>query len=122
MTATEPGWYDASRQRELAAVVGLISLPRAYRASPTTVSWEADLPGDCTELTALAEGILTELGWPPECLERWACDIPGGKRHAVLVANLTLSDGTVSGVAIDCRHPTPQLMSGMTHYTDWVRL
>ena len=107
--------FDAHRFAELTAVAAIVGSPNAYKASPTVVSWEAALPGDCTELTAEAERIFRALGWPGDIMERWTCKTQKGKRHAVLVLKLE-----AGATAIDCRHSRPMLKDDL-HYRNWAR-
>lgn len=94
-----------------------VRLPRAYRASPLTVSWKPALPGDCTELTAWARAFLIGLGWPPARLERWICKTERGKKHAVLIVA-----GVGKDKAIDCRVPGGLVDREILLYRDWAKL
>ncbi len=113
----DPGPLD-----ELTAVGALVSLRRAWRASPLTVSWRAALPGDCTELAAEAKRLLLALGWPPALLELWICktELRQGRRrrHAVLIVRVPggkpkAIDNRVRGGLVD---------QEILRYTDWRRM
>jgi len=120
VTPTPAGWYDAARYRELTSIAGLISSPRAYRASPDVINWSPSLPGDCTELTAWAQELLQELGWPAEAMERWTCRTEKGRAHAVLIVHMTLASG-VAAVVLDLRHVTPMRKVDLA-YTKWTKI
>jgi predicted transglutaminase-like cysteine proteinase len=117
MTATARGWLsDAARLAQLRAVAALV---HAAPYTPDTVSdWRSDLTGDCQGKSQWAFDALEAMGWPADAMEFWACDLPDGKRHAVLVINVTLEDGTVCATAVDCRHQTPMRMDDLG-YKDW---
>lgn len=102
---------------ELAAVGAVISLRRAYRASPLTVSWQPTVPGDCTELTAWAMRLLLDLGWPAKLFERWICKTNSGRKHALLIVR---SGGKAK--AIDCLVPGGLIDSEILNYRDWSRM
>lgn len=51
-------------------------------------------------------------------MEFHACDLPDGRRHAVLQINIADMDGNVTPLIVDCRYPTPQVKDAL-NYSDW---
>lgn len=120
MTATPRGWLDqAGRLAQLRAVAALVHVA-PY--TPDTVSdWRSDLTGDCQGKSTWAHDAMEAMGWPAEAMEWWACDLPDGKRHGVLIINIADADGTVIPTAIDCRYQVPMRKDDLP-YTDWCRV
>jgi predicted transglutaminase-like cysteine proteinase len=110
---TPPGWFEAARAAELVAVhrrmlaAGYQSDERRYGRADY---WAVDAGGDCEDKALWCHRRLAELGWPKSAMRLWLCLARRGDRwrgHAVLVVSLTLSDGAVCEVALDCLRATP---------------
>jgi len=110
---TSPGWFDANRAAELAAVhrrmleAGYQSDERRYGRADY---WAIDAGGDCEDKALWCHQRLAALGWPKSAMRLWLCVARQAERwqgHAVLVVSLTLSDGAVCDVALDCLRATP---------------
>ncbi|MCI0430212.1 MAG: transglutaminase-like cysteine peptidase [Rhodospirillales bacterium] len=110
---TPPGWFDANRAREIAAVhhrmlaAGYESDERRYGRADY---WAIDASGDCEDKALWCHRRLAALGWPKSAMRLWLCVARQADRwrgHAALVVSLTLSDGTVCEVALDCLRATP---------------
>lgn len=116
---TVPGWFDADRAAELAAVHRRM-LQAAYQSDEQRHGrpdyWVVDAAGDCEDKALWCHRRLAALGWPKSAMRLWACLARQDGRwrgHAVLVVALTLSDGAAVEVALDCRHGTPMRRSDL---------
>lgn len=118
MTATKPGWYTAARSAQLALVAQIAHLAPYH--GDLLSDWTPNMVGDCQGKAGWARMILTLLKWPPECIEMWCATLPDKRRHAVMVANVTLDDGACLAVAVDCMHETPMRVDDLG-YSDWTQ-
>lgn len=116
---TPPGWFNAARAAELAAVHRQM-LKAAYHSDEQRHGradyWVVDAAGDCEDKALWCHRRLANLGWPKSSMRLWLCLARQNGRwrgHAVLVATLTLSDGAAVEVALDCRHGTPMRKSDL---------
>lgn len=110
---TPSGWFDADRAAQLAAVhrrmlvAGYESDERHHGRADY---WAIDASGDCEDKALWCHRNLASLGWPKAAMRLWLCVARQADRwrgHAVLVVSLTLSDGAVCEVALDCLRATP---------------
>ena len=66
--------------------------------------------GDCEDKALWCHQRLAAQGWPKSAMRLWLCVARQADRwrgHAVLIVSLTLSDGAVCDVALDCLRATP---------------
>ena len=74
--------------------------------------------GDCEDEALWCHRRLAALGWPKSAM-RLGCASPawpnGWRGHAVLVISLTLSDGAICDVALDCMWATPTRKTDLGH-------
>ena len=110
---TSAGWFDANRAAQLTDVhrrmlaAGYESDERRYGR---TDYWAIDASGDCEDKALWCHQRLAALGWPKAAMRLWLCVARQADRwrgHAVLVVSLTLSDGAVCDVVLDCLRATP---------------
>ena len=118
---TLPGWFDAGRAAELAAVHRRM-LAAGYQSDEQRYGradyWAVDAAGDCEDKALWCHRGLVALGWPKSALRLWLCVARQADRwrgHAVLVVSLTLSDGAVCDVALDCLRATPTRKTDLDH-------
>ena len=118
---TLPGWFDAKRAGELVGVhrrmldAGYESDERRYGRADY---WTIDAGGDCEDKALWCHQSLAALGWPKSAMRLWLCVARQAERwqgHAVLVVSLTLSDGAVCEVALDCLRATPTRKVDLGH-------
>ena len=118
---TPPGWFDAGRAAELAAVhrgmleAGYQSDERRHGRSDY---WVIDASGDCEDKALWCHQRLAMLGWPRSAMRLWLCVARQADRwrgHAVLIVSLTLSDGLVCDVALDCLRAKPTRKTDLGH-------
>jgi predicted transglutaminase-like cysteine proteinase len=72
--------------------------------------WDIDASGDCEDKALWCHRSWASLGWPKAAMRLWLCVARQAARwrgHAVLIVSLTLSDGGVCEVALDCLRATP---------------
>lgn len=120
MSSIPNGWLnEPGRLGQLRAVAALVYW--ATYIPSEDVEWASKFVGDCTEKTEWAFHALLWMDWPTNAMECWACDLPDGKRHAVLIVNIADAEGTVIPTAIDCRHQVPMRKDDLP-YTDWCRV
>lgn len=118
MTATPNGWLlDPERLGQINAVAALIRF--APYNDDRNSKWFPNLVGDCQGKCGWAEAMLIWMGWPRP--ERWACDLPDGRRHAVLIVNVADVSGDTTQLVLDCRYTTPQVKDSLP-YTDWCKV
>jgi predicted transglutaminase-like cysteine proteinase len=110
---TPPGWFDANRAAELAAVHQRM-LEAGYQSDEQRHGradyWAIDASGDCEDKALWCHQSLAAQGWPKSAMRLWLCVARQADRwrgHAVLIVSLTLSDGAVCDVALDCLRATP---------------
>ena len=110
---TAPGWFDAKRAVELAAVHRDM-LAAGYQSDEERYGradyWVIDATGDCEDKALWCHRRLADLGWPKSAMRLWLCLARQADRwrgHAVLIVSLTLSDGAACDVALDCLRATP---------------
>lgn len=110
---TPPGWFDADRAAQLAAAHRRM-LEAGYQSDEQRHGrvdyWAIDASGDCEDKALWCHQRLAALGWPKSSMRLWLCVARQADRwrgHAVLVVSLTLSDGAVCDVALDCLRATP---------------
>ena len=110
---TPPGWFNGNRAAELAAVHRRM-LEAGYQSDERRYGrvdyWTIDASGDCEDKALWCHQRLAALGWPRSAMRLWLCVARQADRwrgHAVLVVSLTLSDGAVCDVALDCLRATP---------------
>jgi predicted transglutaminase-like cysteine proteinase len=110
---TPPGWFDADRAVQLAAVHRRM-LEAGYQSDEQRYGradyWAIDAGGDCEDKALWCHQCLAAQGWPKSAMRLWLCVARQADRwraHAVLVVSLTLSDGAVCEVALDCLRATP---------------
>lgn len=110
---TPPGWFDASRASELIAVQRQM-LTAGYESDARRHGrpdyWAIDATGDCEDKALWCHHQLAALDWPKSAMRLWLCVARQAGRwqgHAVLTIALTLSDGAVVDVALDCLRATP---------------
>ena len=110
---TPPGWFDAGRATELAAVHRRM-LEAGYEGDQRRHGrpdyWTIDASGDCEDKALWCHRQLSALGWPKSAMRLWLCVARQADRwrgHAVLIVSITLSDGVVCDVALDCLRATP---------------
>ena len=110
---TPSGWFDAARATELADVhrrmlaAGYESDERRHGRADY---WAIDASGDCEDKALWCHRRLAALGWPKSAMRLWLCVARQAVRwrgHALLVVSLTLSDGVICDVALDCLRATP---------------
>ncbi len=118
---TPPGWFDANRAAELAAVHRRM-LGAGYQSDERRHGridyWTIDAGGDCEDKALWCHQRLAALGWPKSAMRLWLCVARQADRwrgHAVLVVSLTLSDGAVCDVALDCLRATPTRKTDLGH-------
>lgn len=129
MPNTPDGWLlDPRHLRQINAVAALVE------AAPYTTdvrsNWRSNLNGDCQGKAAEADKLLLYMGWPMDAMEFWACDLPDGRRHAVLQVNVADVDGNVTPMIVDCRFATPKTRMELetpvdqygAGYTDWCKI
>ena len=107
------GWFDARRAGEL-ATVHRSTLAAGYQGDEQRYGqvdyWVVDAAGDCEDKALNCHHRLALLGWPKTAMRLWLCLARLGGRwraHAVLIVSLTLLDGAVVDVALDCLRATP---------------
>lgn len=110
---TPPGWFDAGRAVEITAVHRHM-LEAGYQSDEQRHGspdyWVVDASGDCEDKALWCHRRLAALGWPKSAMRVWLCVARQSGRwrgHAVLILSLTLSDGAVCDVALDCLRATP---------------
>jgi predicted transglutaminase-like cysteine proteinase len=118
---TPPGWFDAKRAAELAAVHRHM-LAVSYQSDEGRYGradyWAIDAAGDCEDKALWCHRRLAVLGWPKSAMRLWLCVARQADRwrgHAVLVVSLTLSDGAVCEVALDCLRANPTRKADLDH-------
>ena len=110
---TPPGWFDAGRAAELAAVHRQM-LEAGYQSDRQRHGppdyWVVAATGDCEDKALWCHRRLAAIGWPKSAMRLRLCLARQAGRwrgHAVLVAAITLGDGTAVDVALDCLRATP---------------
>ena len=110
---TPPGWFDAHRATELAEAHRRM-LEAGYQSDEERHGradyWTIDAGGDCEDKALWCHQRLAAQDWPKSAMRLWLCVARQADRwrgHAVLIVSLTLSDGAICDVALDCLRSTP---------------